>query len=345
MRTLFPKAPKAPKLPAVNAPSLPSLGVRLRRVAGEYMIGTSRQRYEDIPLGEPFIVCESLVKIYKIADLEVFALQGLDLIVRRGEMMAIIGNSGSGKSTLLNILGGLDTPSAGRALVGGRDLGKLTGADQVRYKREVVGFVWQNTARNLVQYLSALENVELPLALAGRATESNRAWARELLKVVNLGDRMHHKLNQLSGGEQQRVAIAIGLVNRPPLLLADEPTGSVDTTNAAVILEIIRTVNQAYGTTVVIVTHDQSVARQVERFIAIRDGKTSAEVVRRVAQLDAEAQVEGAEAEATHDEYVVLDAAGRLQVPRDYLDRLGVTDRRVLLEFDGDHIKIVAPKA
>ena len=209
----------------------------------------------------------------------------------------------------------------------------------------MVGFVWQNTARNLVQYLSALENVELPLALAGRATESNRAWARELLKVVNLGDRMHHKLNQLSGGEQQRVAIAIGLVNRPPLLLADEPTGSVDTTNAAVILEIIRTVNQAYGTTVVIVTHDQSVARQVERFIAIRDGKTSAEVVRRVAQLDAEAQVEGAEAEATHDEYVVLDAAGRLQVPRDYLDRLGVTDRRVLLEFDGDHIKIVAPKA
>jgi putative ABC transport system ATP-binding protein len=155
---------------------------------------------------------------------------------------------------------------------------------------------------------------------------------------------MRHTLNQLSGGEQQRVAIAIGLVNRPPLLLADEPTGSVDTANAAVILEIIREVNRAYGTTVVIVTHDQAVARQVERFIAIRDGKTSAEVVRRVAQLDAEAQAEGAEAEATHDEYVVLDSAGRLQVPRDYLDRLGVTDRRVLLEFDGDHIKIMPPK-
>ena len=202
--------PKPPKLPSISLPSMPSFE-KLGRIASEYVVGTSRKRYEDIPLGEPFIVCESLVKIYKIADLEVFALQGLDLIVRRGEMMAIIGNSGSGKSTLLNILGGLDTPSAGRALVGGRDLGKLTGADQVRYKREVVGFVWQNTARNLVQYLSALENVELPLALAGKATPASRAWAKELLEMVNLGDRMHHKLNQLSGGQQQRVAIAIGL--------------------------------------------------------------------------------------------------------------------------------------
>jgi ABC-type lipoprotein export system ATPase subunit len=257
-------------------------------------------------------------------------------------MMAIIGNSGSGKSTLLNILGGLDVPSAGRALVGGRDLGKLTGADLVRYKREVVGFVWQNTSRNLIPYLTALENVELPMALAGRATRENRAWARELLETVNLGHRMHHKLNQMSGGEQQRVAIAIGLINRPPLLLADEPTGSVDTANARVILDVFRQVNQTFGTTIVIVTHDQTMARQVERFIAIRDGKTSTETVRRVAQIDAEEQADAGE--ATHDEYVVLDSAGRLQVPRDYLDRLGVKDRRVLLEFEGDHIKIVPPK-
>jgi ABC-type lipoprotein export system ATPase subunit len=332
-----------PKPPAVRLPAVPSLG-HLGRIASEYLIGTSRRRYEDIPRGEPFIICESLVKIYKIADLEVFALQGLDLVVRRGEMMAIIGNSGSGKSTLLNILGGLDTPSAGRALVGGRDLGKLTGADQVRYKREVVGFVWQNTSRNLVPYLTALENVELPLALAGQATAKNRAWARELLEMVNLGDRMNHKLSQLSGGQQQRVAIAIGLINRPPLLLADEPTGSVDTANAQVILDILSSINKTYGTTIVIVTHDQSLARRVDRFVAIRDGKTSAEVVRRVAQLDAEEQATGGP-EATHDEYVVLDSAGRLQVPRDYLDRLGIKDRRVLLEFEGDHIKIVPPKA
>ncbi|MCC6627215.1 MAG: ABC transporter ATP-binding protein [Chloroflexi bacterium] len=334
--------PKPPSLKAPSLPSLPSIG-RIGQVAREYVVGTARGRYENIPVGEPFIICESLVKIYKIADLEVFALQGLDLIVRRGEMMAIIGNSGSGKSTLLNILGGLDTPSAGRALVGGRDLGKLTGADQVRYKREVVGFVWQNTGRNLVPYLTALENVELPLALAGNVSPANRAWARELLEMVNLGDRMHHKLNQLSGGQQQRVAIAIGLINRPPLLLADEPTGSVDTTNAGVILDIFRKINATYHTTIVIVTHDQSLARQVERFVAIRDGKTSAEVVRRVAQLDAEEQAAEGDT-ATHDEYVVLDSAGRLQVPRDYLDRLGVKDRRVLLEFDGDHIKIVPPK-
>lgn len=335
--------PSLPKPPSVNLPALPSLN-QIGRLAGEYLVGTSRRRYEDIPVGEPFIVCESLVKIYKIADLEVFALQGLDLVVNRGEMMAIIGNSGSGKSTLLNILGGLDVPSAGRALVGGRDLGKLTGADQVRYKREVVGFIWQNTARNLVPYLSALENVELPVALAGQVTARSRAWAKELLEMVNLGDRMHHTLNQLSGGEQQRVAIAIGLVNQPPLLLADEPTGSVDTTNAQVILDIFHNINQTYKTTIVIVTHDQGVARQVERFIAIRDGKTSAEVVRRVAQLDAEEQAAGDEPETTHDEYVVLDSAGRLQVPRDFLDRLGIRDRRVLLEFEGDHIRIVPPK-
>jgi putative ABC transport system ATP-binding protein len=313
---------------------------RVLSVAKSYVVGADRRRYEEIQLGEPFIICEGLVKIYKVADLEVFALQGLDLIVRRGEMMAIIGNSGSGKSTLLNILGGLDYPSAGRALVGGRDLGKMTGADQVRYKREVVGFVWQNTGRNLIPYLTALQNVELPLSLAGRVTRENRAWARELLETVNLGHRIDHKLNQMSGGEQQRVAIAIGLINRPPLLLADEPTGSVDTANARVILDVFRKVVTTYGTTIVIVTHDQTMARQVERFVAIRDGKTSTETVRRVAQIDAEEQ-----AETTHDEYVVLDSAGRLQVPREYLDRLGVKDRRVMLEFDGDHIKIVPPKA
>jgi putative ABC transport system ATP-binding protein len=210
----------------------------------------------------------------------------------------------------------------------------------VRYKREVVGFVWQNTGRNLIPYLTALQNVELPLSLAGRVTRENRAWARELLETVNLGHRIDHKLNQMSGGEQQRVAIAIGLINRPPLLLADEPTGSVDTANARVILDVFRKVVTTYGTTIVIVTHDQTMARQVERFVAIRDGKTSTETVRRVAQIDAEEQ-----AETTHDEYVVLDSAGRLQVPREYLDRLGVKDRRVMLEFDGDHIKIVPPKA
>jgi ABC-type lipoprotein export system ATPase subunit len=315
---------------------------KLGNLASGYVFGADRRQYEDIKPGEPFIVCEGLVKIYKVADLEVFALQGLDLVVGRGEMMAIIGNSGSGKSTLLNILGGLDYPSAGRATVGGRNLSKMTPADQVRYKREVVGFVWQSKARNLIPYLSALENVELPLALAGTNSRDNRKWALELLEMVNLGHRVHHKLSQMSGGEQQRVAIAISLINKPPLLLADEPTGAVDTNNAGAILEVFRRINKTYGTTIVIVTHDPTMARQVERFVAIRDGKTSTETVRRIAQIDAETEEE--EDDRTHDEYVVLDSAGRLQVPREYLDRLGVKDRRVMLELEGDHIKIVAPK-
>ncbi len=331
-----------PSLPAAPGGGTPALG-KFGQWAAGYIFGTARGQYEEIKPGDPFIVCEGLVKIYKVADLEVFALQGLDLTVTRGERMAIIGNSGSGKSTLLNILGGLDYPSAGRATVGGRNLSKMTPADQVRYKREVVGFVWQSKARNLIPYLSALENVELPLALNGRATRANRQWALELLEMVNLGHRTHHTLGQMSGGEQQRVAIAISLVNRPPLVLADEPTGSVDTTNAAVVLDVFRKINQAYGTTVVIVTHDPSIARQVDRFVAIRDGKTSTETVRRVAQLDAEEQADG-EDEQTHDEYVVLDSAGRLQVPREYLDRLGLKDRRVLVDFEGDHIKILPPR-
>ena len=171
------------------------------------------------------IECEGLVKIYKTDDLEVVALQGLNLSVGSGELMAIIGNSGSGKSTLLNILGGLDRPSAGTVKVGPWDLLTVTEEQLVKYKRDTVGFIWQNNARNLLPYLSALENVEMPMMLSGKV---DRAYAKQLLEWVGLGHRMHNKLHQLSGGEQQRVAIAISLANRPQMLLADEPTGSVD---------------------------------------------------------------------------------------------------------------------
>ena len=172
------------------------------------------------------IRCEELVKIYKTADLEVVALQGLDMQVEDGELMAIIGNSGSGKSTLLNMLGGLDKPSAGKLFVDGKDLLAFGEKELVKYKRETVGFVWQNNARNLIPYLTALENVELPVLLKGRR---RRARAIELLEAVGLGHRIKNKLSELSGGEQQRVAIAIALTNEPKLLLADEPTGSLDT--------------------------------------------------------------------------------------------------------------------
>src|SRR5690554_2161991 len=172
------------------------------------------------------IQCEGLVKIYKTDEIEVVALQGLNMSVGKGEMMAIIGNSGSGKSTLLNILGGLDRPSAGQVRVGEWNLLKITDEQLVEYKRKTVGFIWQNNARNLLPYLTALENVEMPMMLSG---QYDRAYAKQLLEWVGLEERIHSKLQQLSGGEQQRVAIAISLANKPSLLLADEPTGSVDT--------------------------------------------------------------------------------------------------------------------
>lgn len=289
----------------------------------------------------PFIVCENLVKIYKVADLEVVALQGLDLIVQPGELMAIIGNSGSGKSTLLNILGGLDRPSAGRITVGGRDLLKQSDHGLVKYKREVVGFVWQNTSRNLIPYLSALENVELPMMLAGNSGRKATAWAKELLEAVGLSDRMRHKVAALSGGEQQRVAIAIGLSNRPMMLLADEPTGSVDTRTGNHIFEIFRELRTSYGITIIIVTHDHSVMAKVDRVVAIRDGKTSSEVVRKVdlsalQYVDGRSQVVLGE---THEEFVVLDSAGRLQIPRDFLDQLKIKGK-VLVDLEEDKIVI-----
>jgi ABC-type lipoprotein export system ATPase subunit/bifunctional DNA-binding transcriptional regulator/antitoxin component of YhaV-PrlF toxin-antitoxin module len=288
---------------------------------------------------DPFIYCENLVKIYKVADLEAVALQGLDLQIQRGELMSIIGNSGSGKSTLLNILGGLDRPSAGRVSVAGRDLLKMSGGQFVRYKREVVGFVWQQTGRNMLPYLTAIENVELPMVIAGRYGKAERAWARELLEVVGLTARMTHKLSELSGGEQQRVAIAIGLANRPPLLLADEPTGSVDTKTAATIFELFRHIRDQYGTTIVVVTHDPKVMSKVDRVVAIRDGKTSSETVRRVAIDMADFAQGNIVLGETHDEFVVLDTAGRLQIPREYLDRLSIK-KKVRLELDGDQIII-----
>lgn len=275
------------------------------------------------------IRCEGLVKIYKAHDLEVFALQGLDITVRKGELMAIIGNSGSGKSTLLNILGGLDVPSAGRVTVGDWDLLKMTDAQRVKYKREMVGFVWQNNARNLIPYLSALENVELPMVLAGKP---DRKRALELLRAVNLGDRVHHKLQQLSGGEQQRVAIALSLSNNPQLLLADEPTGSVDTRTSDLILDIFRTVKREFGTTIIIVTHDPALARKVDRFILIRDGKTSSEAVRRVELVETE---DGHQEQEVHEELIVLDSAGRLQLPREIMEQLGLSDRAKLEVEDG----------
>lgn len=275
-----------------------------------------------------YINCEDLFKIYKIANLEVVALRGLDLKVRTGELMAIVGASGSGKSTLLNILAGLDQPSAGRAMVGGRDLLTMTPGELVDYRRKQVGFVWQQTGRNLVPYLDALQNVEVPLILDGVPAEKARSRARELLTAVKLDHRMHHRPSQLSGGEQQRVSIAVALANNPPLLLADEPTGELDSIGADLVYSLFTELNRQYGVTIIIVTHDPEIASRVDRVIAIRDGRTSTEIFRRV-------RIEGTKAEIIHDEYVIVDAAGRLQIPREYLEKLSIRERARILLGEG----------
>lgn len=289
------------------------------------------------------IHCEGLVKIFKSDEIEVVALQGLNLSVKEGEMMAIIGNSGSGKSTFLNILGGLDRPSAGQVRVGPWDLLKITDDQLVEYKRNTVGFIWQNNARNLLPYLTAIENVEMPMMLNGKV---DHAYAEQLLEWVGLKERMHNKLHQLSGGEQQRVAIAISLSNRPKLLLADEPTGSVDTQTSDMIMNIFRKMNQELGVTIVIVTHDLSLAGKVDRVVAIRDGLTSTEFIKRNPNLDAPGGEQGHNSalQQVHEAYVVVDRVGRLQVPREYLEALEINDK-ASMEFDGDTIIIRAPKS
>lgn len=297
--------------------------------------------------------CENLVKIYKTTDVEVMALQGLDLTVERGELMGIVGTSGSGKSTLLNMLGGLDKPSAGSLFVDGKDMLKFNEKDLIKYKRETVGFVWQNNARNLIPYLTAVQNVEMPMLLSGYSNRHNRAL--ELLEMVGLSARKNSLLGQMSGGEQQRVAIAIALANNPKLLLADEPTGAVDTKTANRVLEVFRELNRQTGVTIIIVTHDTNLSKSIDRVVAIRDGKTSSELIRKKSYLDEmmsfdqlselseqqQAEIAQHEAEQGHEELIVLDRVGRLQLPKDYLGALGLKGGdKVRVELEEDKISI-----
>ena len=290
---------------------------------------------------DPIITCENLLKIYKTKDIEVLALQGLELEIARGELMAIIGNSGSGKSTFLNMIGGLDRPSAGRLIVDGKDLFKLSERELVEYKRSTVGFVWQNNARNLLPWLSAWRNVQMPMLFSkGRA---KRQRAIELLELVGMEHRRRSRLNQLSGGEQQRVAIAIALANSPKILLADEPTGSVDGKTSNYLLDVFRKLNTELGLTIVIVTHDRMLAHKVNRVVSIRDGKTSSERIMHSYAKEL-AELHGFdEGEDTHEEFAVLDRAGRLQIPREMLSQLGVEGNKVKLELQDDRIVIEKP--
>ena len=282
--------------------------------------------------GEAHVVCDNLVRIYKSEGIEVVALQGLDLVVDRGELVALVGTSGSGKSTLLNILSGLDVPTAGVARVAGADLLGMGARERLRYRREVVGFVWQQAARNLLPYLTAAENVALPMVLAGMPRRKRRGRVGELLDLLGVAYCADRRPGGLSGGEQQRVAVAVAVANTPQVLLADEPTGELDTATSDEVFAALRTVNRELEITVVVVTHDPLVSEQVDRTIGIRDGRVSTEVLRRT-------EVTERGHEVVAEEYAVLDRAGRMQLPRDFVTSLEL-ERRVRLALEEDHVGV-----
>ena len=272
----------------------------------------SVQLLESSSQDPPYVEANDLFKIYKPADLEVVALRGVDLEIQPGELVGIVGASGSGKTTLLNILAGLERPSAGRIRVGERDLLDISDRELVAYRRQDVGFVWQATGRNLVPYLNVRDNIELPQAIAGTARRQRRERASELLAALQMSDKAARYPSELSGGEQQRVAIAVAMANNPPLLLADEPTGELDTNMAEDVLRMMQRINRQFGVTVIIVTHYAGIARWVDRVVRIRDGRIGSEsYLRSSYQGD----------QGREEEYLVVDRAGRLQLPREYMER------------------------
>ena len=291
---------------------------------------------------EAMIECENLVKIYKTKDIEVLALQGLELRIDKGELLAVVGNSGSGKSTFLNLLGGLDRPSAGKLTVDGKDLFKLSEKELVDYKRHTVGFVWQNNARNMLPYLTAWQNVQMPMLFDSSKKKKERAL--ELLEMVGLHHRKDHRLDQMSGGEQQRVAIAIALANDPKILLADEPTGSVDVKTGAYILDVLKNINETTGVTTVIVTHDRQLTKKVNRVVSIRDGKLSSERLMKQNYRDRLSEISTfTEESEVQDEFTVLDRAGRLQIPKEYLEQMQLQGNKVRVEYKDGKIIIENP--
>ncbi|MDL4772560.1 MULTISPECIES: ABC transporter ATP-binding protein [Thermomonosporaceae] len=305
--------------PAPGAPKAPDLAELERRAADRGPVYGA----------DAHIVCDNLVRIYQTDGVEVVALQGLDLLIEPGELVAIVGASGSGKSTLLNILSGLDVPTAGVARVAGSDLLTMTARQRLGFRREQVGFIWQQTARNLLPYLTAVQNVELPMRFAGRSRKARAIRAAELLGMLGVGDCAGRRPAELSGGQQQRIAIAVAVANEPHVMLADEPTGELDSVTAGEVFEALRQVNQELGTTTVVVTHDAQVSGQVDRTVGIRDGRTSSEVRRR----------DSADGTRVSEEYAVLDRAGRVQLPKGFTQALDMKER-VRMALEDDHVGV-----
>ena len=305
---------------AVAAGGIAELGAEAQRARTSYGDGA-------------LVVCDQVVRIYTGEGIEVQALQGLDLLIGEGELIAMVGASGSGKSTLMNILAGLDTPTAGRVRVAGQDLGGLSAKERLIYRRQQVGFVWQQTSRNLLPYLTAKENVVTPMELSGYRRRLRNARAMELLSVLGVAHCANRVPSRMSGGEQQRTAIATALANDPRLLLADEPTGELDSHTAQDVFRALQTANTELGATVLVVTHDPAVSHQVQRTVAIRDGRTSSETLRH----DAADELGNRVRQAV--EYAVLDRAGRVQLPREMTERHQMRDRVRLRSLD-DHIGV-----
>ena len=227
--------------------------------------------------GQRLLACEGLFHLYVLDGREVVALQGVDFGVDWCEMVALLGPSGSGKSTMLSVMGGLERPSAGRVLLDGIDVTRLSEAELTMLRRRRLGFVWQGAARNLLPHASAWENLEVPMLLAGLPAGRRRRRARVLLDAGDLGDAARKPIRALSGGEQQRLAVAVALANNPPLLLADEPTSQLDRANVQRVVELLKEARGDLGTTVVLVTHDAEVAAEMDRTVTIRDGRVGAE--------------------------------------------------------------------
>ena len=266
------------------------------------------------------INCTGLYKIFKVSDLEVVALRGVDLIVEYGELLSIVGASGSGKSTLLNILAGYESPSAGDVNVGEFDLLGINQKEAVEYRKKEVGFVWQQTGKNLVPYLDVFSNIELPMMASDLSLKDRKLRVNELIEFLNLNSIATRLPENISGGEQQIAAIAVALANQPPLLLADEPTGELDDETSDMVLEKMRYVNKNYGTTVVIVTHDPKIEDHVNRSIGMRDG----EVLK---------------SKRSKNEYVVIDSFGGVQIPQEILSKSKI-DSKASLTSDKTKISL-----
>jgi putative ABC transport system ATP-binding protein len=217
------------------------------------------------------VVAQNLIKTYRVGEIEVHALRGVELKIDAGEFVAIVGPSGSGKSTLFNILGGLTPPTSGTVLIDGRDLVKMSEGDRTQLRKTTVGFVFQKY--NLLPTLTGGDNIEIARHIAGKNGRERDPQFEEILKLLGIGSRLHHKPRALSGGEQQRIAIARALVNHPALLLADEPTGNLDTENSTAVLSVLQGLNKRLGQTILMITHNPEAAAYADRIVTMRDGR------------------------------------------------------------------------